>query len=1145
MKQLLDAIAKDLAFGRLDSALRQGEGTVAVFGVPDSHRGVIAAALAQERTLLLVASTETEAVRLHAELLALRPDALLFLPRDLPLTNVQAISEERRRARLSVLARLVLHVPSLIVSCGAALIERLAPPEAFAKSILTVCAGDKTEPRALIEKLIATGYERVELIEGSGQCALRGDILDVWPPQADTPYRIEFYGDEVDQLRCFDPLSQRSLSQCREALLPPAFETPQSPAAIRRTLYKLGDAAGFDAQREAWEQGLPALAADMLLPLFFPSDATLLNYAADAVLLINEPQRVLDEAHGAELTLMEAVAACLERGEGHAAQGKLLLSASALPALLSTPCSAAFYALFRSCPLITHHAQTNFTVQPAPQYLFHMDQLASDLAVQRKKREALLLYAGEAAERLSEQLAALNVDAAIADDLTRPPVRGEILILRKALPHGFVYPELHLTVLTGAELFGKQVAVRQRKKKSGLNFSDLAVGDFVVHETHGVGRFVGVQQLTVQGSTRDYLLFAYRGDDKLFIPTDQLDRIQKYIGAGEEAPPQLSKLGGNDWGQRISKARAAAKKLAVDLAELYAKRSRQTGHAFSKDNAWQQRMEESFPYEETPDQLSAIEDIKRDMESPKPMDRLLCGDVGYGKTEVTLRAAFKAVQDSKQVAFLVPTTILAQQHYNTLTTRFADFPVRVACLSRFQTPKEREEVKKKLAAGQIDVLIGTHALLSKSVHFKDLGLVIIDEEHRFGVNHKEQLKALKSEVDVLTLTATPIPRTLNLSLTGIRDISTIDTPPENRYPVQTFVMEYSDSLVKSAVDRELARGGQVFMVSNRVDGMEGTLHRMQELLPDARIGVAHGQMPELQLEKAMLAFLDREYDILLCSTIIESGVDIPNVNTLIVLEADRLGLAQLYQLRGRVGRSARMAYAYLTVYRSRSISETAQRRLTAIREFTQFGAGYRLAMRDLEIRGAGSLLGAEQHGHITDIGYEYYCKLIRQAVSEAKGEQQQPDVDIQLDVPLDAYVPRDFLKSELMRLAMYKRIADISDQAGYEDLTDEFIDRYGELPEPVMNLLRLSLIKALAANAGFAGVSIREGEIRLRYADSARPDGARLIAILSNEAGARLTSKEAIGIEILKKGVKVPDLVKILPQFLHRLEHCILPKDAV
>ncbi len=1146
MKELLRAIADDPAYRQLHTALQDGDGTVAVFGLSEAHRPAVNAALAEDRTVVWVAPTPAEAMRLFELQRAYRPDAGLFLPRELPLVHLEAVSTERRAGRLSVLSRLALSVSSLVVTCAEALMERLAPHEIFMSQIVRVQVGDTIDPRTLLEQLCTAGYERTAEIEGPGQCAMRGDILDVFPPQAEYPYRIEFYGDDVDQMRQFDPLTQRGVGQVRSAVLPPAFETPQTAEAMARALRLLKNAQGFDAQRESWRERRPCVGADVLVPLLYPVTETLLDYLPDgALLLLNDPSRIADEANAAEMLFAETVAATLERGEGHSSQGKLLVPADALMKRLDGGHSAAYYALFRPYPEFRHRVRVGFTAEPAPAYLNDSAQFVSELARLLQAREAVLLYVGEATERMHDVLDGSDLRVAYADRLNRPPVRGEALVLKETLPQGFAFPELHLYVLTAQELFGKKPASHVKKRGATLRWTDLSVGDYVVHEAHGIGKFLGVEQLTVQNSTKDYLLFAYRGDDRLYIPTDQLDRIQKYVGADADVPPQLSKLGGTEWQQRVQKAREGAKKLAVDLARLYAARSSHSGFAYAKDTAWQKRLEDAFPYEETPDQAQAIRDVKADMESPRPMDRLLCGDVGYGKTEVAMRAAFKAAQDSRQTAFLVPTTILAQQHYHTLLQRFADFPVRVACLSRFQSPKECAEVKKGLASGEIDVVVGTHALLAKSVKFKNLGLLIIDEEQRFGVNHKEQIKAMRSEIDVLTLTATPIPRTLNLSMTGIRDISTIDTPPENRFPVQTFVTEYNDALVATALQRELARGGQAFVVSNRVLTMGATLQHLEKLLPDARIQMAHGQMPEQLLENTMLAFLNREIDVLLCSTIIENGVDIPNANTLVVLDADKLGLAQLYQLRGRVGRSTRMAYAYFTVPQARAISETAQKRLLAIREFTQFGAGFRLAMRDLEIRGAGSLLGAEQHGHIADVGYEFYCKLMRSAVAEAKGETPVHEIETTVDAPIDAYVPKSFLPSELHRLAMYKRIADIGDADAYTDLLDEFNDRYGDLPEPVMTLMQLALIRAYARRAGFSAVTVRDGKVTMTYDTSAHPDGMRLLAVLSEDPDLKLVAAEPAQVVWTNKTCSCRDFVKKLPQFVYRLMHCIDPESGV
>ena len=1109
--RLIAQLKKDPAVVELLSGLKEGRGPAAVFSLPDAARAPVFAALSEERTCLVVLDTEAAAIDLYSEIKAYRPDALPFLPRELPLVHVQAAAPERRSQRLGVLSRLVLGVPTLIISCAAALMERLAPPEAFVSQVKVVKRGDVLPPRELLSDLVSAGYERVDMLEGPGQVALRGDILDVFPPQGEDPCRIEFFDDEVDQLRWFDVSTQRSIRQTDRALLPPAFETPQPGTRVRQALKALGDRAGFDREREDWAQERPTLGADVLLPLLYEEEASLDDYLPrDCFKLVLEPDRVLEEGRTARTLFLESVTAMLERGEGHPKQAKLLREEGYLIPVLNTRRTGAVYALFRTSRDMEHRMRVTFTLEGAPMYLGDMGELVRELKRFRQSGGSALLYGGESADALLQSLQD-EIRCAITDELNRDLEPGEVLILRESLPRGFLCPAQKLLVLTGAELFGKRLS-RPRKKKSGLKFSDL---------------------------TRDYLLLLYKGGDKLYIPTDQLDRIQKYMGSsGEDVAPALSKLGGGEWQQKVQKARAAAKKLAVDLAALYAKRAAIQGFAYAPDTPWQRKLEAAFPYEETPDQLRCIREVKADMESRRPMDRLLCGDVGYGKTEVAIRAAFKAVQDGKQAALLCPTTILAQQHFATVSERFAAFPVTVGCLSRFQTPKEREAVKKALASGELDMVVGTHALLGKDVKFKDLGLLIIDEEHRFGVNHKEQIKALRSQVDVLTMTATPIPRTLNMAMTGVRDVSVIETPPENRFPVQTYVVEYTDAQIAAAIRRELARGGQVFLVSNKVMGMESTLAHFQELVPEARFLMAHGQMNEHALEQAMLSFIQREADVLLCSTIVESGVDIPNCNTLVVLDADKLGLAQLYQLRGRVGRSSRIAYAYFTVPQSRSLPEAAQKRLLAVREFTQFGAGYRLAMRDLEIRGAGSLLGAEQHGHLADVGYEYYCKLIRQAVDEETGRESPPLIDTAVDAPGDAYVPRGFVNGELQRMAMYKRIAEIEDEAMFDDLYDEFTDRYGDLPDSVERLMRLSLIKHLGARAGFLSVTVKPGKATMKYDKSARPDGGKLLLALSNEQGARLLAGDPAAVEIAVKGRGADEFVKKLPQFLSILADC-------
>ncbi len=1130
-------------FRRMEDALSRSCGPVAAFGLQESHKAHIAAVLSLSHTVLLVSATDTGAARLWDSVRGYLPDASLFLPRETPLVHVMNASSERAGSRASALSSLLFRENRLVICSMGALLQRLAPRDVYVSQCVRLKTGDETSPRALVQRLAAAGYERVELVEGRGQVASRGDLVDVYPPDARYPIRVEFWGDTIDQMRDFDPITQRSVEQRTEALLPPAYETPQTEQAIARALRHAADKIGFETQVELWQQGLPAAGADAMLPLLYPKLDTLLDYLPEsAVLVLDEPARLEEAAKTAEMTFAESVTAMLERGEGDAAQGKLQLGAEETLSLLNTPRTAACYALTRPHHAFPPKEIVQFLARPAPQYMGDTEELLRDVRLWKQTGEAAVLFAGEHAKPLFEQLSAAGAEVAFSETLTRPPVRGEVLVTGDALLTGFAYPELHLTVLGASELFGKRSAVKKvQKKRNTLSFSELSVGDYVVHEAHGIGRFVGVESLTVDGSTRDYLLLEYRGGDRLYIPTDQMDRVQKYVGGGDEdTVPHLSKLGGSEWQGRVNRAKASAKKLAVDLAELYAARASVRGFAFSKDTPWQTQLEERFPYQETPDQLESIREIKADMERPHPMDRLLCGDVGYGKTEVALRAAFKAVQDSKQVAFLVPTTILAEQHYNTLAARFSDFPVRTACLSRFQSAEQRKQVKKKLAAGEIDIVVGTHALLAKDVRFKDLGLLIIDEEHRFGVNHKEQIKALRQEIDVLTLTATPIPRTLNLSMSGIRDISVIETPPDARYPVQTFVLEYTDGLVTDAVTRELSRGGQVYIVNNRVRSIEQYAEHLRELLPEATVLVAHGQMPEGQLEKAMMDFMEHKADVLLCSTIIESGLDIPNANTLLVLEADRMGLAQLYQLKGRVGRSTRLGYAYFTVQRGRAMNEKAHKRLMAIREFTQFGAGFQLAMRDLEIRGAGSLLGAEQHGHIADIGYEYYLKIVQAAVREARGEETPlPETDVTLDIPMSAHIPAGFIPNEVQRLSAYRRIADAEGEDAQLLLREELEDRYGELPEEVENLFLLAKIKQLAKRAYIGLVTVRDGEAKLSFLPDAPLDGGKLLGAVSNFLGAQLLASEPPAVRIRQKNVDAAALARKLPQFIYTIVHCV------
>ncbi|MDL2217627.1 transcription-repair coupling factor [Christensenellaceae bacterium OttesenSCG-928-M15] len=1130
----LITVLKELPeYNRLLEILEEGEGPVAAFSLPEAQRAHVFAAIAQQHGGLFIAATEQSAKALYAQASAFTDRVAYLNAREIPLVNAYAVSGAGAQERIATLMRLALGEKVGVIASAASAMQALAPPEVLKNAIHTLKIGETRPPQALRSALFDAGYEMVELVEGAGQVSLRGDILDVYPPHAQNPYRIEFFDDEIDRMSVYDAITQRSIDRIEEVTIPPATEAPQDKGAIARAKQAIGNAAGFDAIRIAYEENRPAFGVETLIPVLYEGMHSIFDHVGKgAFVFVEELHRVEEEAKGAQRLFHFDVQSMLERGEGVKEQIHLQMDADTLIEKLNSKRTALFYTLARSNARIRPKESVQFDARVAPLYTNDRAELARDLMALRHNQQTAILFAGKHAERLHQQLLDEGLEAALSGGVTRAPVHGEVWVVKESLPIGMLYPSLKLTVLTEAELFGIARGPKRKRHAAGerIVFSELKPGDLVVHEAHGIGRFIGVEALTVQDTKRDYLLMEYAGSDRLYIPTDQLDRVQKYIG-GDEAP-RLSKLGGSEWQRQVTKAKNAVKELAFDLAQLYAARENSAGFAFSKDSPWQRQLEEKFQFLETPDQQRSIEEIKRDMESAHVMDRLLCGDVGYGKTEVALRAAFKAVQDSKQVAFLVPTTILAQQHYNTLSTRFAGFPVKVALLSRFKTAQEIKKIKEDLAAGRVDVVIGTHALLAKDVKFKDLGLLVIDEEQRFGVGHKEQIKTLKNNVDVLTLTATPIPRTLHMSMIGIRDMSVIDTPPEERFPVQTYVLEYSDTVLRDALSKEIGRGGQCYIVYNQVRKLDQYREHILRLLPEARVAIAHGQMSETVLEQVMLDFMEHRYDALLCSTIVENGLDIPNANTMIVIEADKMGLSQLYQLRGRVGRSTRLGYAYFTFQRNKVLSEIAHKRLSALTEFAQFGAGREIALRDLEIRGAGSLLGAQQHGHIADIGYEYYCKLMGKAVQEARdGEAMAPPVDTVVDIPLDAHIPKDYIRSEVQRLSMYKRVAMIDDQDALLDVQEELEDRYGDIPIATQNLMDVSLIKAAANHAQVTSLTLREESAKLIFHEEAALDGALLVRA-AGEFGAQLLPGETVSLLLKKKNASVKDMIKAVHPLL-------------
>ena len=879
----------------------------------------------------------------------------------------------------------------------------------------------------LKNQLVALGYERVGQVEMPGQFSVRGGIVDIYCLTEENPWRIELWGDEIDSIRSFDPESQRSLENLEELTIYPAVE-------------HIGD-------------------KDMVSFLdYFPEERT--------IIFLDEPNRLTEKGGAVEEEYRQSRMHREEKGSRNLPENWLCSFEQLQKELNKRNCISV-------CALEPKQAgwkvreKFYLEVKSISAYNNSFELLVKDLHQYKKQgyRIALLSGSRTRAERLAKDLQEEGLAAFYGQDYDREICPGEIMVVYGHAKKGFEYPLIKFAVMTESDIFGQEQKKKKKKNYSGSriqDFAELSIGDFVVHEKHGLGIYRGIEKVEVDRIVKDYIKIEYRGGSNLYIPATQLDCLQKYSGADASKAPKLNKLGTQEWNKTKSKVRGAVKNIAKELVELYAVRQEKEGYVCGPDTVWQREFEEMFPYEETEDQLSAIEDAKRDMESTRIMDRLICGDVGYGKTEVALRAAFKEVQESRQVAYLAPTTILAQQIYNTFVQRMKEFPVRVELLCRFRTPAQQKKAIEDLKKGQVDVIIGTHRILSKDVQFKNLGLLIVDEEQRFGVTHKEKIKQLKKDVDVLTLTATPIPRTLHMSLIGIRDMSVLEEPPMDRMPIQTYVMEYDEETVREAINRELRRGGQVYYVYNRVTDIADVALRIAKLVPDARVDFAHGQMSERELENVMYSFVNGDIDVLVSTTIIETGLDISNVNTMIIHDSDRYGLSQLYQLRGRIGRSNRTAYAFLMYRKNVMLKETAEKRLAAIREYTDLGSGFKIAMRDLELRGAGNLLGAQQHGHMNAVGYDLYCKMLNEAVKEAKGIHTMEDFETSVDLNVDAYIPDFYISNEFQKLDIYKRIAGIETQQDYDDMLEELLDRFGEPGKAVLNLLAIAKLKAIA-----------------------------------------------------------------------------------
>ncbi|MCL5046582.1 MAG: transcription-repair coupling factor [Actinobacteria bacterium] len=1168
-EKLLDLLLASPEYLSLVEGLKKGYSQQAIYGLSGSTKTYVAAGLRQHtgRPLLILVPTAHGAEKVRDDLRTLLPDREIhvFPVMELLPFEIMAHSPEVMAQRLSVLEKLARGEDLTVVAPITALLRSLPPAELFVQSCLTIRWGDRIDLEPLLRDLVARGYERVELVEGRGQFSVRGGILDLYPLTATDPWRIELFDDEVDSIRAFDIATQRSTGKIKEAFVPPAREfilpcdgLQEASRAIRReleaTLHRLerqdkGESAA--RLREKVEGHLERLAdcayfegVEQYAPFFYDEAATLLDYfPRDCLLVLDEPARLKEAAEEIDLHNRQRQVSWLEHGGLLPSQAKLYLSYPDLAYAIRKRRSIEFSLLLKKVP--GSDPVNIVSVSTKPMQVFHgqwamfLDELGR--WKDGRYRTLLITATPERAIKLRDSLVEGGVLAAVVSWPSLPET-AQILIAPGTIETGFQWPGLRFTVVTDGEIYGhpkkrRRVPAKETTKDAVrvTHYRDLNVGDYVVHVNHGIGKYLGVQTLEVGGVSKDYLFIKYEGADRLYVPTDQIQLIQKYVGA-EGHEPKLYKLGGTEWSKVKTRVKESIQKMAIELLRLQAIRESTPGFGFGPDTVWQSEFEDAFKYEETPDQLQATEEIKRDLEKARPMDRLLCGDVGYGKTEVAIRAAFKAVENSKQVAVLVPTTILAQQHYNTFRERFGGYPVRIDLLSRFRTAREQELTLQALKNGEVDVLIGTHRLLGDDVRFKDLGLLIVDEEQRFGVGHKEKIKLLKANVDVLTLTATPIPRTLHMSLVGLRDMSVIESPPEDRFPVETYVAEYNEELIRDAISRELYRGGQVYYLHNRVATIERAATKLQALVPNARLVVAHGQMKEDHLENVMIDFLDGEYDVLVCTTIIESGLDIPNVNTIIVEEADHLGLAQLYQLRGRVGRSNRLAHAYFLYKRDKVLTEVAEKRLQAIREFTEFGSGFKIAMRDLEIRGAGNILGPEQHGFIISVGFDLYCQLLEQAVGELKGEKVVEEPEPSIELTVDAYISDGYIGDPKQKIETYQKIMAIRSPEDAHDVEEEMEDRFGAAPRPVQNLLAIARIKSLAKAAGIAGINQIKDRVTCKFAVPAKLTPDRLAPLNRRYRGRIQASAGKVPALIIKaQGWKPEDLLAALEDILPQL----------
>lgn len=1105
MERIAQLITDLTEYDTILDSVRNRKTPVEVTGLSPIHKANLAAALAGQlhRQAVVICPDELACDRMARDLEAFSDRAVAILPtREFIFHNMESSSREYEHKRISVLCDLAAGKKTVVTTIPALLMAAM-PPEQLKQATFTIDFNGEYDTDELVKQLVLAGYRRCMQVEGEGQFSLRGGILDIFVPGEGNPVRIEFFGTEVDTMSYFDIGSQRRTRSLEKLVCLPNMEVlptlaPDGVDGLIARIEKMIASRSKkhpdldrnlrrDMERLRNDGIFPA--ADKYLPYIYPELSCAADYIPeDAMVFVDDFRGAREAARVFDLRMKEDIEALLERGQLY---GKQAVYHKTLPEAMETLAQHPMVYLetfLSSVPECPPKAIADIMAKQLPPYSGNVAAAASDIrAYQDMDYRVIVLCSGEMRRTtMKEMLEEQGVSARVTDRLPAP---GRVSILDGSLSAGMEYPALKTAVLTEGQMLAARKKSKEKKKKSNRDhvrsYADLTPGDLVVHEHHGIGRFVGMERMRVEGTYQDFVKIAFAGTDFLYVPATNLDLISKYIGAGSDAAEtgrvKLNKLGGTEWQKTRYKAKTAVKELASQLIALYAERERKKGFAFPKDDSWQHEFEAAFEYEETEDQLRCVEEIKKDMESDRPMDRLLCGDVGFGKTEVALRAVMKCVLGGKQAAILVPTTVLARQHYLTCLSRFSGWPVKIEMLSRFKTAKEQKIILEKVKQGQIDLLIGTHKLFNKNMKFKDLGLLVVDEEQRFGVSHKEKLKEMSRQVDVLTLSATPIPRTLNMALSGIRDMSVLEEPPQDRHPVQTYVMEYDTGVVAEAMRREFYRGGQTYYLHNQVESIDTCAAKIKKMLPDAEVAVAHGKMSQRELSRIMTRMSDGDIDILVCTTIIETGIDIPNVNTLIIENADKMGLSQLHQLRGRVGRSARHAFAYFTFQRGKTLSDISQKRLSAVREFAEFGSGFKIAMRDLEIRGAGNVLGAEQSGHLMNVGYDLYLKLLEEAVLEEKGEKPRSSTDCTIELLVNANLPEKYVEDSGQRVDLYRRIAAIHTETDRTDLLDELIDRFGEPPASAVALCDIALLRANAAAQGVTEIKQQDGRILMTW----------------------------------------------------------------